>query len=199
MGYGADFQRRLDLNSPLQPSLVTYINSPAAKILDVGAGPMTSLGKTFKGQLLDITAADALAKRYDELLEKYQIAPSVRIRFAERERLTDVFPPDTFDMAHAQNCLDHAYSPLAAIEQMVLVTKPGGTVYLRHMTDEAATREYGGLHRWNFHQQGKSLALAAPGRRSVNVNERLGSRASCVVTTEAVKGRDFVILAATKL
>ncbi|MGH9358954.1 MAG: hypothetical protein ACRD22_11680 [Terriglobia bacterium] len=64
------FLFRLDPDAKLQPEIATFIHSADARILDVGAGPLTVLGKVWRGCRLDITAVDPLAVEYSALLEE---------------------------------------------------------------------------------------------------------------------------------
>jgi len=64
-----DYEFRTDPDSEFQEgfawALPHDVTNP--KILDVGAGPMTFLGKKFRGRFLDITPVDALGDLYSEL------------------------------------------------------------------------------------------------------------------------------------
>ncbi len=56
------------------------------RILDVGAGPLTVLGKRLTGVQIDITAVDPLAGDYGTLLQRHGIAPPIRTQWCEGER-----------------------------------------------------------------------------------------------------------------
>src|SRR2546430_5369848 len=56
-----DFRERFDPDQPIQPYVAAYIDRLDAeyvRILDVGAGPLTKLGKTHPSKRLEITATD---------------------------------------------------------------------------------------------------------------------------------------------
>lgn len=147
------YKERIDPAAPLQPEFRELIQaSPGAtvRILDVGAGPLTTIGKVWDGRKVEVTAVDALAARYDEILSRAQIVPPVRTVFAHGEKLGEVFGENSFDFAHARNSLDHAYDPMEAIRQMVRVVKPGCHVYLWHVAHVGENENYRGLHQWNF-------------------------------------------------
>nr|PZN29209.1 MAG: hypothetical protein DIU80_09605 [Chloroflexota bacterium] len=151
--WGADFQARLDPATPLSSyhrQFIDPLDDEEIHILDVGAGPLTVVGKCHPTKRIAITAVDVLAPEYDRLLERYGIVPPVRTRYAEAEQLARIFPPDTFHLVVAQNCVDHMESPLAAIDAMLTVVRPGCWVVLDHAENEAEREAYRGLHQWNI-------------------------------------------------
>lgn len=136
-------------SSPLY-GVLEKVPADSVTILDVGAGPLTPLGHTFPGKELSITAIDPLAETYDRLLDEAGIEPPVRTVAGEGERLLDLYPPESFDVACAINALDHTYDPLKVVENMLLAVRPGGSVVLLHRANEAEHQLYRGLHQWNF-------------------------------------------------
>jgi SAM-dependent methyltransferase len=171
---------RSDPNTPLQDvyrALVAHCEGPVIKVLDVGSGPFTRLGKTLPGKQLEVTAVDPLADTYVALCRKHGAVPPVPPIRGEGEHLSSMFPRDHFDMAHANNCLNHAYDPIKAIEELVKVVKPGCSIYLRHGVNEAINADYVGLHQWNFHQRDGAM-LITDKQTTVNMNERFAGRAT---------------------
>ena len=74
------FSFRCDPNAPLQGDIVKALAKQpgeVAEIPDMGAGPLTFLGKQAPGLTIHITAVDPLAEQYDRLLEQYRIQPLV--------------------------------------------------------------------------------------------------------------------------
>src|SRR5262249_26211520 len=70
-----DYRSRQDPELELQENVRRWIDVPAGEvvqILDVGAGPLTMLGKRWDGHVVQITAVDALADRYNEMLASAQ-------------------------------------------------------------------------------------------------------------------------------
>jgi SAM-dependent methyltransferase len=148
-----DYETRLDPDTRLSPEYCAFIDhlpQEEIKILDVGAGPLTILGKKHPSKRLMIWAVDVLAERYDELLARYEVRPVVRTTFADAEKLTEKFAENSFDLVTARNCLDHAVDPVEAIRQILLVTKRGCFAVLDHAENEGETQGYQGLHQWNF-------------------------------------------------
>jgi len=148
-----DYRSRLDPDSPLAEEYcecIEHLPQYEIRILDVGAGPLTVLGKKHPSKRLVIVAVDVLAEKYDELLDRYHVCPAVRTTFAEAEHLTRWFAENSFDLVNARNCLDHAVDPVEAVRQMLLVTKKNCFAVLDHLEKEGEHQRYSGLHQWNF-------------------------------------------------
>lgn len=178
--WGTDLlKERLDPSTPLQAELCGLLPSSndVVKILDVGAGPLTTVGKAWAGHTLEITAVDPLADEYDDILREHRISPPVRTKKAFAEKLTEVFPKNTFDLAYSSNALDHALDPILAFRQMLEVTKPGGVVYLWHFANEGENEAYSGLHQWNFNCVGDDMIIDN-GKQSSSLRESLKGSAS---------------------
>ena len=93
-----EYAKRIDPTLPLQGGLRECLDARQAEfdILDVGAGPLTWVGKVWEGHLVRITAVDPLATRYSEMLEKAHVTPLVRTQPGEVEALADIFAPGSF-------------------------------------------------------------------------------------------------------
>lgn len=163
-----EFRARLDPECPFQPHLRPFLNVPAdltARVLDVGSGPLTKIGKKWDSRKIEIVAVDPLADDYNAALQRIGVTPLVTTRRGEAERLTDLFPHAFFDLVSAVNCIDHSYDAVAAIRQMLLVTRPGAFVDLGHSINEAETQKYTGLHQWNFAGENGRFIVWRPGVR----------------------------------
>ena len=164
-----DFRRRFDPDEPMQEPLILdaleRVDGDDVRILDVGAGPATWLGKTHPRKRLRITAVDPLGAEYDRLLADAGLTPPVRTEALPGERLRERFAPASFDLAYARNALDHSADPETIIRQMLEVVRPGGFVILRHWENEAQTMGYEELHQWNFSAAGDRLAVWNDRRR----------------------------------
>src|SRR5688572_17617080 len=146
------FRFRTDPEALLQKEIQDLFSNHEGtfRILDVGAGPLSSLGKRFPGRQVELVAIDPLAQAYDRLLGELNLAPPVRTVFGEAEQLKGMFAPASFDLAYASNSLDHCRDAVKAITEMLHVVKPGGVVYLWHFANEGHAERYSGLHQWNF-------------------------------------------------
>lgn len=148
-----EFAQRVDPEAPLaEMEIVSRVGRGRRRlrILDVGAGPLTILGKRLPGVAVEIMAVDPLAKDYNGILDRHGIVPPVRTEWCEGEALVRRFGHNGFDFAYARNALDHAHDPCDVIRQMVTLTRPGGWVILRHRPNEADSAGHRGLHQWNF-------------------------------------------------
>ncbi len=146
-----DFARRLDLTTPLDPEVAALIGQPdEARILDVGAGPVTSLGYRLDGVKVEIVPTDLLADFYARLCAEARVVPLVPTRFAPVEELSFFFPENSFDLVHCRNALDQSANPMRGIEQMLRVVKVGGKILLLHQEALAEHENYEGVHPFSF-------------------------------------------------
>jgi SAM-dependent methyltransferase len=136
--------------------------SGPVRILDVGAGPLTVIGKRDPrnpARGIEIVATDPLAREYDKLLLEFGINPPVRTVPCRGEELVRTFGSSAFDIGHARNSIDHSADPIGIIENMVEVVRPGGTIILRHYHREGELTNYGHLHQWNFDLEDDHLLI----------------------------------------
>lgn len=151
-----NFAQRQATDTPLDSFLVDILGDfdpKAVKILDVGAGPISKLGKVYKGVKLDIIACDPLADYYAAIRDKHGVTPPIRTIKGFAEDLVCFFPSDHFDLVTCTNALDHSIEPLRGIVQMLEVIKPGRNVVLQHTFNEAERNKYHDFHQWNFDLQ----------------------------------------------
>ena len=197
----SEYRKRTDPKLELQEELKQLIPSaPGAlvRILDVGAGPLTTLGKHWPGRNLEIVAVDPLAEQYAAMLARIPVRPLVPVVFAHAEKLLDHFPANSFDLAHASNSLDHSYDPLAAISQMLAVVKPCCYVYLWHFSNEGTHESFSGLHQWNFDSVKNDFVISdGKARHSVTAQFKLTAKVTCE-TMEAF-GKPVVIAKLKKI
>jgi SAM-dependent methyltransferase len=180
---GANLDERLDPAIIDKTVLACIARLPAAEvsIIDVGAGPLSTLGTQAPAKRVRLTAVDPLADRYDTLLRERGITPLVRTQSCAGERLLELFDPETFDLAFAENSLDHAAEPLRIIHNMVTLVGPGGFVVLNHGPDEAEGSGYRQLHQWNFRERDGRCILWRPGTEYDLAAEFPGVSVACEV------------------
>jgi SAM-dependent methyltransferase len=190
-----DYRRRLDPNAVLdEPLIVDRLADLGDEIaiLDVGAGPLTVLGKTYPGKALKITPVDALAREYDRLLETFGIEPPVRTRYCPGERLLAEFRQGEFDLAYARNSVDHSYDPGAIVHNMVQLVRPGGYVVLRHVRREGEHMKYSGFHQWNLDIEDGHLVLWNRVKKR-DLTAELAPEASVEAFADDAEGEDWVV------
>lgn len=166
LSWPEDYAMRFDPAAPVQQHLSRVIGRVArqeVKILDVGAGPVTVIGKLHPTKTLSITATDPLARDYAELLAKFAVTSLVPTIYASAESLRADLGSEKFDIVHAQNSLDHSSDPIAGIEEMLAVTKAGGFVVLLHEENEGKNELYYALHKWDFTCEAGHFVIAGPG------------------------------------
>lgn len=163
--YPDDFQFRLRNDTLISSrddhlaNMISRVISQEISILDVGSGPLTNLGKQVLGKSITITACDPLADIYNRLIERRGLTAPVKTTFADAENLSHFFLPQSFDVVHCANALDHSYDPLSAIIEMLKVVKPGGFIKLGHFENEAVSENYHGLHQWNFTERSGDFVI----------------------------------------
>jgi len=146
--YPGSYDQRLDPALPLQDESAALIEAPegaTVRLLDVGAGPLTFLGRTHPGWTLEVTAVDALGEQYAKLMDEFALTPPVVTQPCETEKLTTLLPPGHFDLVAARNTLDHSYDPVLAISEMARCTRPGAPLLLIHHRNTAEDESYHGL------------------------------------------------------
>jgi SAM-dependent methyltransferase len=181
-----DYKRRFDSELTLQPRVASLVPDTLRKIyiLDVGAGPLTYLGKKLPGKEINIIAVDPLADAYDEIFKKYDIKPLVHTKKATAENLEKVLSREIFDIVFARNCIDHAFSPENAILSMINVVKKNCYVLLEHIPNEAENENYEGLHQWNFSQNAEGDFLITSKSKMINMTKKYSNH--CKITSELV-------------
>jgi len=169
----ASYPERLDPDLLLQPTVASMLPAQSkVDILDVGAGPLTSLGKKLPGREIEITAIDARADEWDRLLEKYGVQPIVRSQKLLAEELTGRFAVDTFDLVYARNSIDHCDDPERAVVQMIEVVKPRCYVVLEHSQNEGEHSGWRGPHQHNLSMSSDGAFTIASKRLLVDMTAK---------------------------
>lgn len=129
--------------------------------IDVGSGPFSRCGRITTKVKLNVVAVDPLANAYKKIKEKYGVDNGVPLISGFVELLDKQFSPNSFDMVHMSNSLDHCFSAIDGIYQLLNICKIGGKVILRHHENEAENEGYEGLHQWNLslHNPEKSFVI----------------------------------------
>jgi SAM-dependent methyltransferase len=174
----AEYQFRIAPDSEFQSWLQEWLPCPegsVVRVLDVGAGPLTWLGKKWPGRKVVIDAIDPLAEMYADIMRRRGIQPPVQTRLGNGEEVVKIFGIKAFDLTFARNCLDHAYDAIQAVTNMIEATRSGGVIFLWHNQDEAEHQCYQGLHQWNFRLEQGELWVWK-GDRKLNVNRKFAGQ-----------------------
>lgn len=178
----ADFKNRANPDRRLQPEIANLVpaDQSAPSILDVGCGPLSTVGITFDRGRAILTGADPLAKQYLTMLKNIGVEPNCELFACAGQDLERQFGSTKFDIVTSINALDHSESPKAVFEQMVAVCKIGGHVYLYHAENEGLHERYHGMHQWNFRKEHGRL-VANDGRTS---HELIDGLKNVIVSSE---------------
>lgn len=183
-----EYRERMDpdtaITDPLLLEAIDRTPGPAVRILDVGAGPLTAVGRRDPRALdrtIDVVPVDPLADEYDKLLRAAGVDPPVRTRRCRGEDVATVYGSQTFDIAYARNSLDHAVDPMRIVESLLDAVRVGGTVVLRHYRREAEAMRYEQLHLWNFDVEDGGLFIWNK-RKRYDIATRLEGRATVTAT-----------------
>ncbi len=128
--------QRLQSDRPLPAWLIAGLpeKKPRLRVLDVNAGPLSTLGTTAQGQTVELIPIDELAQDFDRLLQQYALIPPVRTRFCAAEDILATFGTDSFDLIFSCNGMDFTRDPLAVYRQMLDCLAPGGRIVTLHET-----------------------------------------------------------------
>jgi SAM-dependent methyltransferase len=147
-----------------------------AMVLDVGSGPVTTLGNQWNGKTIRLFATDTLATEYCEMLAELGIEPAVTPTTVVAEQLETAFDPDSFDLVYCTNALDHCRDPLAALDSMLKVAKPGCCIYIWSYENEGARERYHGMHQWDLYERRGDFRIAGA-FRDESIRKRLKEKA----------------------
>ncbi len=195
-----ELEFRLRPDTDLQAYVTMDLDIPPGgtlRLLDVGAGPISFLGKRWTDRTVLLTAVDPLAEYYNEILNRCGLKPPVATELAAGETLTSRFALNHFDVVHARNCIDHSLDAPQTVDQMLAITKVGGWVKLEHGICEATANNQCGLHSWNFLTDGGDFIIEAPGGERVNVTQRYAGLAE--ITCEVVPEKNWLSVRMKKL
>ena len=169
--------------------------SEPLRILDVGSGPLSTLGNQCGGRPVQLVPTDLLAPAYNRILKGLNVTPPVPTLYADAEHLEARFDASSFDLVHTANALDHAADPPKAIRSMLHVVKPGRAVYIATRMNESTTMSHQGMHRTDafvdarghfmlieYTRDGSRYRPAAPR----DLTEELRGTADVVARVEAV-------------
>jgi SAM-dependent methyltransferase len=171
-----DFRNRFDPNRPFNSAVEEAIRDTRSRqidLLDVGSGPVTSLGYVSKKFEIRITATDPLADAYSILLDEAGVAAPVKTQRCFGENLLEHFGSRRFHVCHSCNALDHSMDPRTILRAMAELLHPQGLMYVRVHRNEGESTGYSGLHNWNFDRDENNNFILWRGTERYNINEDL--------------------------
>ncbi len=128
--------------------LLSHLTS-SMTILDVGCGPATITCDlaTRVASVIGIEQAAGILDRAEATKIEWG---ADNVEFQNGDVYSLDFPDGTFDVAHAHQVLQHLTDPVAALREMMRVTKKGGLVAVRDADYHAMSwyPETPALHRW---------------------------------------------------
>lgn len=139
-------QRKFELENDIPNELI----GTEISFIDVGSGPFSRCGHVTDKVKLNAISVDPLAEIYTVLKTKYGLDNGVNLKSGFVELLEYEFESNSFDIVHMSNSLDHCFSAIDGIRQLLNICKIGGKVILRHSENEAENEKYVGLHQWNL-------------------------------------------------
>lgn len=134
----------------LEDDIPTDFYGKKFDFIDVGSGPFSRCGFVTDKVILNHTAVDPLADVYNVLKAKSGINNEINLKTGFVEILDRYFEPNSYDMVHMSNSLDHSFDPVLGIYQLINICRIGGKVILRHKENEAEIEDYEGFHQWNL-------------------------------------------------
>lgn len=178
-----EFPKRIAGQLPFPKYLLPHLDSRMThiRVLDVGAGPHTSLGSHAPGFDMEITAVDPLASEYDNMFAELGMKPFIRTIPGTAEALCAQFGERTFDIVYSKNAMDHVVDPLPCILELVKVCKRNGIVYIEGQVNEGEHQGYNQLHQWNFLPCESDLVIWNR-KTSISLAKRLDGQAAVRAT-----------------
>lgn len=120
-------------------------DAETVRILDLNAGPVTSLGNQAPGRQIELVPVDPLAHAFRHLLEEQGLESPVPTLFCSAEDILPVFGEEAFDLVYSFNGLDFTRDPVATYRLLLKALKPGGSIITFHEAnppEERINREW---------------------------------------------------------
>jgi SAM-dependent methyltransferase len=187
--------RLLNPQTPLDPRLERLIADtlPAAgataRILDVGCGPLSVLGKRASFPI-ELVGVDPLADDYKALLARAGLEPPHRSVAGMGETLDELFEPESFDFIYSRNALDHCENPMRVISNMMRLARAGAKILILVNQNEAENAAYSGFHRWNFDKLSNFVVVWNGGSARL-LDEIIGGRPYSFTIEDHYPGKKF--------
>lgn len=144
----SDYGKKCHLdNFDIQDFMMRSGESPL--MIDVGCALSYVLGTEFDNPGARLHLIDPLADFYNKILDKTG-NDRQRLRPGMLELLSTIYRPESVDVVHVRNALDHCANPMLGIYEGLSVLRTGGVLYLHHHINEAERENYSGFHQYNI-------------------------------------------------
>lgn len=163
-------------------------------MVDVGCALSYVLGTEFDNPNVTLHLIDPLAKFYNRILDKTR-NQRMRLREGMIELLSTLYQPESIDVVHVRNALDHCANPLLGIFESLYVLRKGGVLYLHHHINEAERESYNGFHQYNIDCRDGELIIWNR-TQSINVADELADIAEVKCS---IYKNTYVVAVITKL
>ncbi len=165
---------------------VASLANPHPKLLDVGCALSYMFSSNINGDNIAVDYVDPLAPFYNQILRQFKI-DRPEIKFGMIESLTGSYAPNTVDLIHVRNALDHCSNPFYGIIQCLAALKKDRVLYLNHFRNEAQNEGYRGFHQFNITEKDGDFILW---NKDTELNvTKLCKNFAEVVTTVTSEGR----------
>jgi SAM-dependent methyltransferase len=174
----ANKERQLDslLDSYIFKS---QIKKTTLSILDVGCGPISSLGYKSVYKNIDLIGADPLIEEYNRILKDNNFIRPFNSFAVEGEKLSAFFHDKKFDIVYSRNAIDHSQDPIEVLKECVKVCRleeereSGAFVMIVVMPKEGEHAGYEGLHQHDFYIESNQLFCKTKDCEPKNINKIL--------------------------
>jgi len=130
------------------------------RVLELGAGPFSSLVFLVRHDLAEVVATDALAEEFARLLADATISYPVTPVCVLGEFLDQLYPSESFDITFVSNALDHCLCPAVAWYNMLKLTRVGGFVIHCHAVREGTHQKQEDLHQFDLWPENNGLMIS---------------------------------------
>ncbi len=161
---------KLDPDRPLQGEIAERVRisvdgeQKIARILDVGCGPLSTVGKKADGLDVELVGLDPLADEYQMLIDEAGLKSPHTSVAGFAEKASEYFGEGSFDYVHAENSLDHVQDAERAVAELQKTCRPDAVFFFRVFVNEGEHNHYSGLHQWNFDSYNGKVIFWRPGQ-----------------------------------
>lgn len=183
-----DKPERMNVSRSFPKYLMTYLpkRKKVIKVLDVGSGPVSTVGTKIANRQVILDLVDPMADEYMAIIKKYAIKVPLLPKKGFAENLSQISDENTYDLVYSENALDHAIDPIKGVREMLKVVRKNCYVVLLCHMNEASTQKGNWLHQWNFYIEGNDFIMSDLYGNKDNITALFGSEA--LIEIKEVRG-----------